>query len=553
MGLRPAGPATKPSQSSSGCTRTQGTPTNEPEGALKETSSSPLTVDAGGQLRYFGYSSYMRMMSVIPRAKSSPTQPAKSSSGDRSSNIVEAEGLADNPQNQRHLIDLFFEYQNGAIPILDEEAFRLGSLNFDGKQPYRETLAIIYTRRAKAELLFELENPNIATIPGLCLFGYYLAGLGSDRACWLYPGIAYRLVFDFGLHEDCNNLVAAGLLTGIDQRVRQITLYGCYVLDKLYSSYQGRPTAIHLDDLHVPQFSAHTMGTSYQLMAAWVELASILNDVLSMINGSLARIYQDTSVSKLSKASQKLLVWFNKLPPKLQWNADHPISPGVCALHVQFLSTTILLNRPFAAYIFNRDTKSASRRCLEGQTPKSSQQLCTTNAIRISKLLLAYKQYHGASKIFSTINPACLSASVALISDITSAGPGEAKIEERKWLGAILETLQDIIKWYPIAERSLDTLAAVMNTCGLSSILKQLAKNSGDAQVEPLSDNGITEVAGTNWNFDADLSFGLGSLFDPLYDVHNLGLPGIYAQPLQMMDFGGWDLQDSINNAQFNS
>lgn len=45
-------------------------------------------------------------------------------------------------------------------------------------------------------------------------------------------GIAYRLVFDFGLHEDCKSLVADGRLTEVDQRVRQITLYGCYVLDK---------------------------------------------------------------------------------------------------------------------------------------------------------------------------------------------------------------------------------------------------------------------------------------------------------------------------------
>lgn len=271
MGLRPTGLVRRSSQCSSGRTPSQGTPRNEFEDSL-ETNNSPLTMDDKGQLRYFGYSSSMRMVSVLPQSKSPPTQDASCLPGEKSIDIM-GEAMADNPQTQSRLIDLFFKYQNASIPILDEEVFRLGyimgersdyfsrfllyslflrSLNFDDDLLHRETLATIYMQRAKAELLFEMENPTIATIPALCLFGYYLAGLGSDRACWLYPGslfqctgavkytrfadyvvgIAYRLVFDFGLHEDCKNLVAAGLLTEVDQRVRQITLYGCYVLDK---------------------------------------------------------------------------------------------------------------------------------------------------------------------------------------------------------------------------------------------------------------------------------------------------------------------------------
>ncbi|KAJ5816509.1 hypothetical protein N7447_008742 [Penicillium robsamsonii] len=540
MGLRPAGHVRRLSQSSSRHSSTRGTPSNQLEDPLEETDNSPLTVDDNGQLRYFGYSSYMRMVSVLPQAKAKSPQKQRDpfSPGDNSIDI-DGEAMADSPQTQSHLIGLFFKYQNAAIPILDEEAFRQGyssgersdyfsrfllyslllrSLNFDDDLVHRETLATIYTRRAKAELLFEMENPTLSTI----------------------PGIAYRLVFDFGLHEDCKNLVAAGLLTEVDQRVRQTTLYGCYVLDK-----QGRPTAIRLDDLNMTRISAKGLSTSNQLVATWVELASLLNDVLSVINGPPERIYQDSSVSKLSDVSRKLLAWFLNLAPELQWDANRSISPSVCALHLQFLSTTILLNRPFATYIFNRGPKSAPRRrCLEGQTTKVSQQICTANAIRVSKLLLAYRQHHGASKIFSTINPTCLSAAVALISDIVSAGSDEDKEAEKTWLSAIMETLDAIIPWYPVAERSRNTLAAIMNTCGLSDIVKQLATKSRNVPVAMLPSH-PTDPSGTDWNTDADFAFDLEFPFDSVYDVHNISLTGFYAQPSQM-NFGNWETEDPL-------
>ncbi|KAJ5520243.1 hypothetical protein N7463_000696 [Penicillium fimorum] len=555
MGLRPAGHSRRLSQSSSRHSSTHGTPSNPLEDPLEETDNSPLTVDDNGQLRYFGYSSYMRMVSVLPQAKAKSPQKQRDPFSPADNSIdIDGEAMADSPQTQTHLIELFFKYQNAAIPILDEEAFRQGyssgersdyfsqfllyslllrSLNFDDDLVHRETLATIYTRRAKAELLFEMENPTLSTIPGLCLFGYYLAGLGSDRACWLYP--AYRLVFDFGLHEDCKNLVAAGLLTEVDQRVRQTTLYGCY----------GRPTAIRLDDLNMTRISAKGLSTSNQLVATWVELASLLNDVLSVINGPPEGIYQDSSVSKLSDVSRKLLAWFLNLAPELQWDASRSISPSVCALHLQFLSTTILLNRPFATYIFDRGPKSAPRRrCLEGQTTKVSQQICTANAIRVSKLLLAYRQHHGASKIFSTINPTCLSAAVALISDIVSAESDEDKEAEKKWLSAIMETLDAIIPWYPVAERSRNTLAAIMNTCGLSDIVKQLATKSRNVPVAMLPSH-PTDPSGTDWDTNADFPFDLEFPFDSVYDIHNISLTGFYAQPSQM-NFGNWENEDPL-------
>ncbi|KAH6867221.1 hypothetical protein B0T10DRAFT_420072 [Thelonectria olida] len=160
--------------------------------------------------------------------------------------------MADSSATHLHLMDLFFQYQHSAIPIFDEQAFReayargerseyfsnfllhsllLRALKF-ANIPNAEQLKRVYLRRARDDLLYEIENPSIATIPALCLFGSYLAGEGSDRACWVYPGLAFRLLYDFGLHEDCINLVGAGVLTTLDRRIRLSILHHCFVFDK---------------------------------------------------------------------------------------------------------------------------------------------------------------------------------------------------------------------------------------------------------------------------------------------------------------------------------
>lgn len=170
-----------------------------------------LTTDEKGQLRYFGYSSLMRMVSILP--PSSPANYSTSAAAASQDGIDDNVGgdmaaLADSTETHLHLMDLFFQYQHAALPVFDESAFReaytrgrrteyystfllnsllLRALKFS-TLPHSDRLKVIYLRRIRSELLFEIENPSIATVPALCMFGSYMAGEGSDRACWLYPG-----------------------------------------------------------------------------------------------------------------------------------------------------------------------------------------------------------------------------------------------------------------------------------------------------------------------------------------------------------------------------
>jgi hypothetical protein len=188
--------------------RPQTTPDAVPAGHTR------LTTDERGQLRYFGYSSLMRMVSILPPSSpsnstaSTATAAAASGAGTLDDISQDVAILADSAETHHHLMDLFFRYQHAALPVLDEAAFResymrrkrseyystfllhsllLRALKFS-VHPHADQLKIVYLRRIRRELLFEIENPSIATIPALCMFGSYMAGEGSDRACWLYPG-----------------------------------------------------------------------------------------------------------------------------------------------------------------------------------------------------------------------------------------------------------------------------------------------------------------------------------------------------------------------------
>lgn len=335
---------------------------------------------------------------------------------------------------------------------------------------------------------------------------------------------------------------------------------GILNFNRLYSSFQGRPTAVRLEDISCPLPSVDVPGPENQTIAAFVSLSSMLEDILPIINGRrLQTIYQPASVEKLSRASNDLLQWFKALPPELQWNSSaiNLPTPATCALHVHFLSVTILLNRPFAAYMPKpSDEKGDATSCVEkvrlnGQSSEVSQRICTTSSIRIAKILWAYRSYHGATRIFSTINPACLSASIALISDIVSARGGEDKSEERKWLSAILDTLKEITPTYPVAGRSFMVLCAIVKACGLKDVLPLSSSpgppgtaDGGNNLLDQLFQSPGTQQSSAEdmvWNMNGPLGW---EFYPMLGDVHDIGLTDFYPRlspwPPATPDYRDW-------------
>ena len=158
-----------------------------------------LSADETGQLCYLATSSNIHVTSFLPPASPKPLEPVSQ----------DMEDLADSKDIQNHLLDLYFTYHDPLLQVLQKEPFMsdyskgfktqyysqfllhsvlLRALRLSNN-PLTRNLDKVYLRRAKQELITELENPTVATVQALCIFADYRGGLGDDRACLLYPGM----------------------------------------------------------------------------------------------------------------------------------------------------------------------------------------------------------------------------------------------------------------------------------------------------------------------------------------------------------------------------
>ncbi|KAF2802371.1 uncharacterized protein BDZ99DRAFT_503848 [Mytilinidion resinicola] len=532
-------------------------------GLMKGTLSS----DENGQSHYFGYTSNLQVVSFLPHSPtSSTTLPTYSKDDD-------LEHLADSEAIRTHLLELYFTYHHPAVPILDEETFRgchaigvksqfyslfllyailLRSIRLSTKSGIR-SLAAVYLHRAKAELLSELEQPTISTIQALCIFGHYLGSTGNDRACWLYPGIAFRLVHDFGLHQDPTDLIREGQLTEKENKVRHVTLWGCYTIDKLYSSFHGRPTALRFPDIAVPLPTLATVGPQHHLLSAWVQLSIILDDIISVINGPIELLDHPSTLSTLSEASLRLLQFLKSLPSELEWSPSTEFpSSGVCALHIQFLATTILLHRPFAACMLGSEvSKSGPKRQLDGYTPQVSQHICTVNAMRIARMLQAFRRHYGIEKMFSTVVYVTMTSALSLITEISMGDSHEDKSAEIACVKICFEVLDDLAPSTPVAGRNHTILRSIMQYCGCSDLVpppanvveevssKQLHQRSRLPRESSITSNQVCppdiEHEQTNtWTAWSDIQ----PEFDTGLGYADFNLPDFLFQPMGPMDLG---------------
>ena len=198
-----------------------------------------------------------------------------------------------------------------------------------------------------------------------------------------------------------------------------------------------------------------------------MDLAIIHDSIINIINGPSDRLSLSVSLSELSKAGDRLPVWLKSLPESLKWNAKIRPLPGprIYALHMQFLTTTILLHRPFAAYMAKSRQSKAGQPVpqLTGYTPEASQRICSSSAVRIVKLLQSFRGAYGSDKIFSSTIYIAFTAALALISDIATAKQETLVLEETKWLKVCFEILSELGLALPVARRNLKILLSILD------------------------------------------------------------------------------------------
>ncbi|KAL8722083.1 MAG: hypothetical protein Q9225_001370 [Loekoesia sp. 1 TL-2023] len=251
-------------------------------------------------------------------------------------------------------------------------------LGSESYRKYATSVLCLSTRfhtRFKDLLRQSFDESSITTIQGLLVMSSALAGVGEERnAAWLYSGIAFRMMFDLGLHTDGQSRLSKQQESNEDGEIRRRLFWSAFVIDKLQSFYYGRPPAIQEADTTVPmifldQYAELEPWTpSLQLGApspAYVvsaftracKLSIIMNSILNQIYSERQKLQtSEAAILCLNTLDQDLSRWYQTMPLHLKFSPagagqEDATVPCPYAYALFFYYTLhILLHRPFLSY-----------------------------------------------------------------------------------------------------------------------------------------------------------------------------------------------------------
>ncbi|TDZ41424.1 putative transcriptional regulatory protein [Colletotrichum trifolii] len=414
----------------------------EEESALSDAlMKASLQESPDGTMVYFGPTSVFQDQMSSARASPSVNSKPSPYQEDRSMLVNDTIVLC---------INLFFHWQHPLFMFIDREAFltdfeenpvegefcspplifgcaALGALM--SKDPEIKSKAQAFAETAQHILTTEgLNCPRPITVQAFLLVGYYEAGIGQLSRGWLSAGTAFRMGQDIGFQRDPTywGEVDSQRSSSLTKQFHRHVYWGCYVADKIYSLFLGRPAVMHENDGDVslveepPQDSpiwenwlaTHNLerlkdvdanGPSLTLLFnQQIELGRIVDDMLSTTfaprkrTDAHARKWTEVSLNKLNA---RLVAWHEALPSNMRWkkwftNKD-VLEPGVAILHVFYHATRLCLNLPFITAVASIPSLSEEAADESGQDPLvESFRICKSGAQVMMDILQRFRNQH---------------------------------------------------------------------------------------------------------------------------------------------------------------
>ncbi|KAH7324215.1 fungal-specific transcription factor domain-containing protein [Stachybotrys elegans] len=233
---------------------------------------------------------------------------------------------------------------------------------------------------------------KITTIQALLLMSDVLfAWLDERSVAWQYLGIAINMIVDLGMHSERGIVLSADFQRLEWLETRRRVFWAAFILDKIQSIYQGRPTRLRSTDCSVPAL----------FLDEFEEFEPFKTDGYSLEPSDLGcptykKYHQsdELSMNEICQSLQEELTqWRESLPAHLSIPAHAygtPVLGNSCealphtlSLLSMFHALTILLHRPF---IFD-----ARREPTAQSASKNSLDICNKAALDIDTLLRLYK------------------------------------------------------------------------------------------------------------------------------------------------------------------
>lgn len=216
---------------------------------------------------------------------------------------------------------------------------------------------------------------DVPTVAGLLLLGSTFIALGDVSRGWLYSGLAFRMIFDLGLHIEH----AHSEYDEEELEIRRRLFWGAFICDKLQSLYTGRPA--YIDPRHcsvsrdfLDSFEERELWSPYvdfkssqlpdigwlptpiRSISTFTQLCT-LADLMTKVIECIYVMHPSRSIAKstLSSVDRSFQDWVSQLPAELRFKpweeaigTNRPqVTPNVLNLNAMYHALVILRYRPF--------------------------------------------------------------------------------------------------------------------------------------------------------------------------------------------------------------
>ena len=504
-------------------------------------------VNGGGEIHFFGSSSDYYATSFMNEAD--PTSESR----------MWSNALSGFSAMQESLLSQFWAHPAPYLRLLDQEAFMEGLKN-GVRTPYYSPLLLttVFLRsirfcdsplarrlapelleRAQEQLAEESEDPGSTTVISLLMLSNYVSSQSRGGLGWLYTGksstisgrvhsltiykgVAARMVFELGLHQDCTDLRKLGYVTKKQCEERKRVFWMAFVNDwyvlasshklwadsdigSLWAVYFGRPAAIKLSEITVPLLSPMDDSFDTALLAAWVELCKIQGAVAELCNITTRRSHaEEGTIQQLTTCDRMLRQWDLDLSDHLRWQAMDlsDRGPSLCVLQMMYCTTMITLHRPLAGFGKAspplRHAASAFG-SVDSANTATSREICRNFAVQGATLLDQFHRVYGPKHASTLMIRITFVVATTLVLQIlaTEEYLDTPCSEERDRLKPCVTFLDNLASQFPIGIQAARTLHTLLQHCGIensadeSSAKAPIQKSQG-AEVDLFDDDWIT-------------------------------------------------------------
>ncbi|THX81558.1 hypothetical protein D6D04_04002 [Aureobasidium pullulans] len=469
-----------------------------------------LLASKGGKWRFYGATSNLHLARLRSTPSSVPTKCLQQVTLNSSRLKLLGLDIPVEPVLEQRLIDLFFAWHNSSMHVVDKECFERGrslytddhrdsefyseflvnaicavgaALESDRHPALPVPLPDFFSKRAKALLELELDEPKVATVQGLAIMSCHEVSFMQDTRAWLYSGMAVRLAFDLGLHISTQKYVDEGSMSHEESNARNIAVWGCFMNDRDCGLYLGRPFHSNIKDL---ASDLPIVNNTHESTSMWTAVMSggsapenvqpLLNAQNPLMEKSIAlhlimsslghQLYasENTTNLELQRLAHdtfaQLRDWRENLPTELDLDMTTlettKTLPHILVLHMHYALLVIILHRPFCSRYY------VQPRPLVGRGPQHAREMCIQSAVDIAKLLVCYKRQYTLRRISNqavhTTFTAALILVYAVVSGIGIASQFRESLESH--LDTTCEALSELGEAFPNANRALDVLLA---------------------------------------------------------------------------------------------